>query len=57
MGPQIAKRTITQYAIITIPEKTAIEIRHLVQNFYAGFLHVLIVPDLPTICSLGIAAR
>lgn len=55
--PYIAESGVAQYAIIATPEKSAIEMQHVIQDFCRGFSHVFIVPDLPGICSLGISAR
>jgi Undecaprenyl-phosphate galactose phosphotransferase WbaP len=46
-----------EYAVVAMPDRSSQEIRDLVQNYCHGFRHVLLVPDLPGICSLGIAAH
>ncbi len=56
-APSFSKGRTSQYAIIAMPHKTANETRHLIQDWCYGFRHVLLVPDLPGICSLGVAAR
>ena len=40
-----------------MPGKSNSELRHIIQKCCHGFRHVLLVPDLPGICSLGIAAH
>jgi Undecaprenyl-phosphate galactose phosphotransferase WbaP len=54
---QFAKMRHADYAIVAMPDRTNSEVRHIVQNYCHGFSHVLLVPDLPGICSLGIAAH
>ena len=56
-APNLAKRRIAEYALVAMPDKTNAELRYIIQNFCRGFRHVLLVPDLPGICSLGIAAH
>jgi Undecaprenyl-phosphate galactose phosphotransferase WbaP len=45
------------YAIVAMPNKTSSELRDAVQEYCRGFSHVLLVPDLQGLCSLGITAR
>jgi Undecaprenyl-phosphate galactose phosphotransferase WbaP len=56
-APQFAKVRHADYVIVAMPDRGSAEIRHIVQNYCHGFRHVLLVPDLPGICSLGIAAH
>ena len=56
-APALAKAGIAQYAIIAMPQRGREEIRRAIQEYCVGFRHVLLVPDLPGLCSLGIAAR
>jgi Undecaprenyl-phosphate galactose phosphotransferase WbaP len=56
-APGFSKEHLSHYAIIAMPEKSAMEIRHLVQDWCHGFRHVLLMPDMPGICSLGLTAR
>lgn len=56
-SPSIAASGIAQYAIVAMPEKSAIEIRHTIQDYCRGFSHVFMVPDMPGVCSLGVSAR
>jgi Undecaprenyl-phosphate galactose phosphotransferase WbaP len=53
----LAKGNFSNYAIIAMPHKSPQEIRFLIQEWCHGFQHVLLVPDMPGICSLGIATR
>lgn len=55
--PNIAESGVAQYAIVAMPEKSANEMRHTIQDYCRGFSHVLLVPDLPGVCSLGVSAR
>jgi Undecaprenyl-phosphate galactose phosphotransferase WbaP len=55
--PNIAESGVAQYVIVAMPEKSAIEIRHTIQDYCRGFSHVFFVPDMPGVCSLGVSAR
>lgn len=46
-----------QYCIVALPQKSNSELRHVIQDYSHGFRHVLLVPDMPGMCSLGISAR
>jgi Undecaprenyl-phosphate galactose phosphotransferase WbaP len=46
-----------EYAIIALPYKSNLELRHLIEDYCRGFRHVLLVPDVPGVCSLGVKAR
>lgn len=56
-APRLAKAGFSQYAIIALPTQSRQEIRRLIQDCCHGFKHVLFVPDMPGICSLGIVTR
>ena len=56
-APQIAARGIAQYAILAMPNNQQTEMRHTIQDCCRGFRHVLLVPDIPGLCSLGISTR
>jgi len=56
-APGFSKRRLSHYAIIAMPNKSSQDIRHLIQDWCHGFRHVLFVPDMPGICSLGITTR
>jgi Undecaprenyl-phosphate galactose phosphotransferase WbaP len=45
-----------QYCIVALPQKSNPELRHVIQDYCQGFRHVLLVPDMPGLCSLGISA-
>jgi Undecaprenyl-phosphate galactose phosphotransferase WbaP len=45
-----------QYAIVAMPDRLAMELRHAIQYYCKGFSHVILVPDLPGLCSLGLSA-
>jgi Undecaprenyl-phosphate galactose phosphotransferase WbaP len=55
--PVLARSRAARYAIVAIPGYSNLELRMLIQDFCAGFSHVLLIPDLPGLCSLDIAAR
>lgn len=46
-----------EYAIVALPYKSNLEIRYLIEDYCRGFRHVLLVPDVPDVCSLGVKAR
>jgi Undecaprenyl-phosphate galactose phosphotransferase WbaP len=56
-GPKIAHSGIAQYAIVAMPHGTNDELRQTIQDHCVGFRHVLLIPDLPGLCSLHISAR
>src|ERR1700722_15924608 len=41
------------YAIVALPDNPSVELRHMLRDYCQGFHHVLLVPDMPGICSLG----
>jgi Undecaprenyl-phosphate galactose phosphotransferase WbaP len=56
-APGFAKGQLSHYAIVAMPQKSPNDLRHLIQDWCYGFRNVLLVPDMPGICSLGIATR
>lgn len=56
-APQIAARGFAQYAIVAMPNSRRSELRHTIQDCCCGFSHVLLMPDMPGICSLGVLGR
>jgi Undecaprenyl-phosphate galactose phosphotransferase WbaP len=56
-APGFSKDRRSHYAIIAMPNRSSQEIRHIIQDWCYGFRHVLLVPDMPGVCSLGIATR
>lgn len=54
---QIAARSLATHAILAVPNRTNDELRRTIQNYCKGFRHILLLPDLPGICSMGIGAR
>jgi Undecaprenyl-phosphate galactose phosphotransferase WbaP len=56
-APYLAKTRVAEYAIVAVPEKTHSDLRYVIQTFCRGFRHVLIVPDLPGFCSVGLAVH
>jgi len=45
------------YAILAEPPKSKAALHHMIQDQCKGYRHVLLVPDIDGICSLGISAR
>jgi len=56
-APEIASRYRAPYAILAIPNNGHIDLHRIIEECCHGFRHVLLVPDLPGLCSLGICAR
>lgn len=56
-APHIAGLRLANYAIVAVPEKSYSEVRHLIQDHCRGFSHVLLVPDMYGLCSLGVITR
>ena len=56
-APQFAARGGAHYAIIVLPHHPSTDLRHLIEECCRGFRQILLVPNLPGICSLGITAR
>lgn len=56
-APQIANSGFAQYAIVAMPNSRHSELRHTIQDCCRGFSHVLLMPDMPGICSLGVLGR
>jgi Undecaprenyl-phosphate galactose phosphotransferase WbaP len=56
-GPLLAPSRAARYAIVAMPGRASLELRQLIQDYCTGFSHVLLIPDLPGLCSLDIAAR
>ncbi len=51
-----AQERPAQYAIVAIPERLAAELGGAVQYYCKGFSHVIVIPDMPGLCSLGLSA-
>ena len=45
------------YVIVAMPYKSAVDLHHLLQYHCNGFRHILLIPDMPGVCSLGVSAR
>jgi Undecaprenyl-phosphate galactose phosphotransferase WbaP len=64
-APDMAGRRIAEYAIVAVDAKSNanpfstfnLELRHVIEDYCRGFRHVLLVPDMPGVCSLGVTAR
>ena len=52
--PPEARRA--QYAIVAMPERLAVELRHAIQYYSKGFSHIIFVPEMPGMSSLGLSA-
>ncbi len=53
LGPQSQR---SQYAIVAMPERIAAEMRHAIQYYSKGFSHIIFVPYMPAMSSLGLSA-
>jgi Undecaprenyl-phosphate galactose phosphotransferase WbaP len=52
-----ASASAANYAIVALSDTPTIELRQMLRDHCHGFRHVLLVPDMPGICSLGMTAR
>jgi Undecaprenyl-phosphate galactose phosphotransferase WbaP len=57
LAPSLARAGAARYAIVAVPSRSNFEISRLIQDHCNGFGHVLLIPDLPGLCSLDVAAR
>jgi Undecaprenyl-phosphate galactose phosphotransferase WbaP len=56
-APDMAGTRVAQYAIVAIVPESNVELGRVIEDYCRGFRHVLLVPDMPGICSLGVTAR
>jgi Undecaprenyl-phosphate galactose phosphotransferase WbaP len=56
-APAICARGFARYAIVAMPDRSAEEIRQIVEEHCRGFHRILIMTDLFGMCCLGIAPR
>jgi Undecaprenyl-phosphate galactose phosphotransferase WbaP len=56
-APDVAGARVAQYAIVAIDSKSNVELGWVIEDYCRGFRHVLLVPDMPGVCSLGVTAR
>lgn len=56
-APLVVAMGAARYAIVVMPDKTAAELTALMQQHCRHFRHVLLVPELPQTCSIGILSR
>lgn len=54
---RVAGSHFAQYAIVALPNKSNRELSSAIQEYCRGFSHVLLAPDIPDVCSLGMTAR
>jgi Undecaprenyl-phosphate galactose phosphotransferase WbaP len=48
---------VAEYAIVALPYKSNLDLQRVIEDYCRGFRHVLLVPDMPGVCSLGVTAR
>jgi Undecaprenyl-phosphate galactose phosphotransferase WbaP len=48
---------VAQYAIVAVTSKSNLELRTIIEDYCRGFGHVLLIPDMTGVCSLGVTAR
>ncbi len=53
LGPQSQG---AQYAIVAMPERLAVELGRAIQHYCKGFSHIIFVPNMPAMSSLGLSA-
>jgi Undecaprenyl-phosphate galactose phosphotransferase WbaP len=49
--------SVANYIIVAVSNKTPLQLRQAIHNSCKGFRHILLVPELMGLCSLGIGAR
>jgi Undecaprenyl-phosphate galactose phosphotransferase WbaP len=57
VAPLVSSIGAARYAILAMPQKSAAEITAIIQHYCRDFRHVLLVPEMPMICSVGIFSR
>jgi Undecaprenyl-phosphate galactose phosphotransferase WbaP len=53
----LARSKWASIAIVTIPFNARVDARDAIQDYCRGFSHVILVPNIPGLCSLGVSAR
>ena len=56
-APEIVGTRTAEYAIVAIRAAPDGYLRRVIEDYCRGFGHVLVVPDMPDVCSLGVKAR
>jgi len=56
-APGVVGARVAQYAVVAVGAKSNLELRRVIEDYCRGFGHVLLVPDMPGVCSLGVTAR
>jgi Undecaprenyl-phosphate galactose phosphotransferase WbaP len=56
-APEVVGTRIAEYAIVAIHAAPGGYLRRVIEDYCRGFGHVLLVPDMPDVCSLGVKAR
>ncbi|MGD1070145.1 MAG: undecaprenyl-phosphate galactose phosphotransferase WbaP [Bryobacteraceae bacterium] len=56
-APDVAGARVAQYAIVAIVPESNLELGRVIEDYCRGFGHVLLIPDMTGICSLGVTAR
>ena len=57
VAPLVVSIGAARYAILAMPHRSPAEITAIIQQHCRRFRHVLLVPDLPMICSVGVVSR
>ncbi len=55
-APEFAAAGAATYAIVAVPEISTAASKAVIQQNCRGFRHILLIPDLPYACSLGVTA-
>jgi Undecaprenyl-phosphate galactose phosphotransferase WbaP len=56
-APGVVGARVAEYAIVAVAPKSNLELRRVIEDYCRGFRHVLLVPDMPGVCSMGVTAR
>ena len=55
-APDVVGARVAEYAIVAVAPKSNLELRRVIEDYCRGFRHVLLIPDMPGVCSMGVAA-
>jgi Undecaprenyl-phosphate galactose phosphotransferase WbaP len=57
IAPQLAAQGRVAMAIVAMPDADSAQLRTIIQDYCRGFRHILLIPDLPHLCSLGVTGK
>jgi Undecaprenyl-phosphate galactose phosphotransferase WbaP len=57
LAPDLLISSAIRYVIVAMPQRSSKELKDIVQNYCRGCKQVLVIPDMPGLCSLGVSAH